>query len=96
MSDALFAQASIQFRVTVGAEDAPALFNALHSIKIARRRVHRFRELAIKGLLLEQLGVQALAPPASGQVKADRQQLPEPLSHRTSVSVSDQLSWGDE
>ncbi|MEO8188385.1 MAG: hypothetical protein ABI580_13585 [Burkholderiaceae bacterium] len=97
MSKDLFSEAILQFRVTIGAEDSPALFAALWSIKAPRRRVSRFRDLAIKGLLLEQFGAHAVGLNAGGRQAGAGGPVSSSNNTKTSsMSVSEQLSWGDD
>ena len=87
----------MQFRITVGPDDAPELFRALSNAKAGRQRVLRFRDLAIQGLLIERLGLQTTA--SSGAAAVASLVFPQPAVAATAtpnLATEAFDSWGAE
>lgn len=86
---------TVRVKLTISREEHPAMFDALVGIKNPRRRTGRLKELVIKALTLEQIGVTAvLGPlPASGGgpgLVSDGQAASAGLS---GASVASMLDW---
>ena len=96
MSTNRLCRGPIQFRVTVGADDAPALFAALSTAKAGRARVLRFRELAVKGLLIEQLGLKAIDAIGAAAAASMADAQPAKDGGATWISVDETVDWFEE
>lgn len=58
---------TVRMKLTISREEHPALFEALYSIRNPRRRTGRLKDLVIKALALEQVGVSAVLPAPLGR-----------------------------
>lgn len=88
---------TIQLRITIAAEEAPALFSTLLSIKDRRRRVRRLRELAIQGLLIERMGGQLMLPAgASFQIEQPDSSTAVVKPRIAPDIVKSHLVWGQD
>jgi hypothetical protein len=78
-------------KLTIAADETPELFRALASVKDARRRTGRLKDLASKGLMVERSGIGILssepAPQGAGKTAEGPRHAPP------GETVASMLDW---
>jgi hypothetical protein len=79
-------------KLTIAADETPDLFRALESVKDARRRTRRLKDLASKGFMVERSGIGILSSEPAPRVAGPTH---EGHGHMLAGdTVASMLDWG--